>query len=535
MKENRVVILARAETTDGVDSIQAAIAANAADPANNPHPFQTDAILCAELDVGTDADVLERGNYNPSLSNEETGIGRMLQRFSFRTELRSSGVLGIAPRIGRLFKACGMSETNIPAGAASQISNPVAGPTSISAGIQSIIAGLTKTAAPTANFDTYRLTATTGGANGAAAFLVTSAGFPEGDATIMDSPNHTAVTNSVAGVVTIGGTTAAPTFTLSGTWAVNEFVELFVGGIRFYAQFNTGDTPAIVAARLRAAIILDARFATSTVAAATITIALSAAAGPKATTAAGTTAITLGTSSAVITIPNFTGNVTAGDSFEVTLRRVGVRYDPVSDDTTSLTIWAFLDGSLYRLRGSRGTWAAAGAAAAYATVTWTFTGIYVDPIDYALPTSLAYEESKPFKVEVAELALHGLSQAITCASRFAMDMANEVVPLDCINADEAYKAIQITGRTPTAGTDPDAKKPSIWNPWTRMRRGDTTRIHVAVGRKGGAANTVRLQADRANYTGAGWANRNRIRAHDIGLRLARKSALGDDELFVHFG
>lgn len=531
MKENRVVVLARAETTYGVDAIAAQIAANLADN-TQAHPYQTDAILCAELEVSTDTDVLERGNYNPSLSPDVTGVGRVLGRFSFRTELRSSGILGTAPRIGRLFKGCGMSETVIPAGAASQIGNGVLGPNSVSAGILAFAGGMVKTTAPTGYYDTYRLTVTTAGVAAAAKAIVTGVGFPQYDGTVMDSASHTAVTNSVLGTVTVGGTVVAPTFTFAGAFAVNDFVELFIGGVRFYEQWVAGDTIAAIQARLRTKIIADARYSTTGAAVAgVLTIALSAAAGEQAMNAA----ITLGASGAVITPNAWAGAAVAGDTVEFTLRRPGVRYDPVSDDATSLTLWALLDGSLFRLRGARGSWSVQGQAAQYATVTWTFTGIYVDPIDMALPSNLAYEESKPYKVEVAQLALYGLANNLACASRFTMDIANEVSAKDCINADEAYDGIQITSRQPVAGCDPDAYKPSVYNPWARLRREDTTRFHVAVGAKGGAANTVRLQADRANITAAPFANRNRIRAYDHQLRLARKTALGDDELFVHFG
>jgi hypothetical protein len=530
-KENRVVVLARNETTYGVDAIAAAIAANASDPVNNPHPYNTDALLCAELDVSTDTSTLERGNYNPSLSPDQTGVGRVLGRMTFRTELRSSGAVGVAPRIGRLFKACNMAETIIPATAAAMIGTPVAGPTSVSAGITAFIASLAKTTPPNTCFDTYRLTVTTAGAAAASQAIVTSAGFPEYDGTVMDSATHAAVTSSAAGTVTVGGTTIAPTFTLAGAFAIYDFVEIFVGGVRFYDQFAAGDTVATVATRLAASIAADARFVGTAAAAGAITVALSAAAGPKAMNGA----ITLGASGAVITPGAWVGNTALGDTVDIPLRRSGVRYDPVSDNGSSITLWAFLDGSLFRLRGARGSWAVSGQAAQYATITWTFTGVYVDPIDLALPTTLSYETSKPYKVELAALALYGLNATLAKASRFSMDIANEVAPKDNINADEAYDEVMITGRAPVAGADPESYKPSVYNPWARLRREDTTRFHVAVGRKGGAANTVRLQADNANLTAVPFANRQKIRAYDHQLRLARKSSIGDDELFVHFG
>jgi hypothetical protein len=531
LKENRVVVLARVETTYGVDAVQAAIAANGADPVNNPHPYSTDALLCAELDVSNDLSVLERGNYNPSLSSESTGVGRVLGRMAFRTELRASGVLGTPPRIGRLFRACGMAETIVSAGAASQIGTPVAVAGSTSAGMAAFVAGLAKTTPPNQCFDTYRLTVTTGGAAAAAMALVTSPGFSEYDGAVLDAPSHSAVTNSLLGSVAVGGTLVAPTFTFTGTFAINEFIEIFFGGIRFYYQVVNGDTNASIATAMAALIGADARL-TGVAAAGVITGGLRGTAPPKAMNAA----ITLGASGAVVTPNAWAGNVVAGEACEITLRRNGVRYDPISDNVPSLTLWAFLDGALYRLLGARGTWSTTGEAAQYPTVTWTFTGIYQDPIDQVLPsTQLAYETSKPYKVELAQLALYGLGQTLAKASRFSMDFANTVEAKDNINASEAYDEVQITARQPVAGCDPEAYKPSVYNPWARMRREDTTKFHVAIGIRGGVGNIVRLRADRASLTNVPFANRNNIRAYDHQMRLARVSSAGDDELYVHFG
>lgn len=524
-KQDRVALLARNEGTYGVDAIAPNLGAS-------PSAYQTDALLVSDLDIVVNADTLERPNYSPSLSPDSTGIGRMLAQLTFRTELRASGQLGVAPRIGRLLKACGTAETTIAAGAATQISNGVAGPSNSTASIASIISGLTKTTAPTTIYDTYRITVTTGGAPATAKYIVTSQGFPEGDASVLNSLVHTYATNSLAGVITIGGTLQAPTFTFSGTWALNDFIEIFVGGIRFWYQVQSGDTVTVIATAIKTLMLADGRFTGTNNSAGVLTVALTAANG-EITTSASTQAVTLGNSGAVITLPVWTGSVNAGEYFEVTLRRPGVRYDPVSDNHSSCTFYVYLDGSLHRLRGGRGTFSIEGAAAQYPMISWTFTCIYDDPIDGALPTSLSFEMSKPWKVELAQLNIFGLPNA--CASRFTFDVANELAPKDCINASEAYDEITINDRVPTLGADPESTKASIFHPWTRMRREDTSRFHVAVGVRGGTGNIVRIQANRTSYTGAPFANRNKIRAHNYGFRAARVSGAGDDEFMMHFG
>lgn len=524
-KQDRVAILARNETTYGTDAIAPALAAT-------PSAYQTDAMLVSDLDIVIQADTLERPNYSPSLSPDTTGIGRMLAMLTFRTELRASGVLGVAPRIGRLLKAAALAETTIGSSASQTISNAVGGPNNTSAPSGVIVAGITKTTAPSNNFDTYRVTFTTGGAPGSAKYIVTSAGFPEGDTVTLNSLVHTYATNSADGVVTIGGTLQAPTFTITGTFVANEFIELFVGGVRFYYQVLTGDSNTNIAQALKNAILVDARFAGTTNSTFIVQVTLTASAG-EITSAATAQTVALGNSGAVITIPVWTGSVIAGEYFEVTLRRQGVRYDPVSDNHSSCTFYVYLDGTLHRLYGGRGTFSIEGAAAQYPMVSWSFTCIYDDPINGALPTNLSFETSKPYKVELSQLSIYGLPAAI--ASRFTFDAANEVTPKDNINASEAYDEIVINDRVPVMGADPESTKPSVFHPWTRMRREDVSRFHVAVGRRGGAGNIVRINANRTSYTGAAFANRNRLRAHNYGFRAARVSGAGDDEYSILFG
>ena len=141
MKERKTLLLARNESTYGTDAILAALG-------SNPAPKQTDAILCSNFDVQTNADQLTRENYSPSLSQEASGIGRVLGQMTFTTELRASGVLGTPPRIGRLFKGCGMAETIIPNTAAATIGSPVGLAANASAGIVATMGAFAKTTAP---------------------------------------------------------------------------------------------------------------------------------------------------------------------------------------------------------------------------------------------------------------------------------------------------------------------------------------------------------------------------------------------------
>lgn len=528
-KERKTLVLARVESTPGVDAILANLSAS-------PAPFATDALLCSAFDVMQDQTALTRANYNPSFSDDLAAAGRVMGKFTLTTELRASGVFGVPARIGRLLKGCGMSETIIPAAnAAAQISSPLPLPLNSSAAIAAAISGLTKTTAPTSRYDRYRITITTGGAAATAKYIVTGAGYPEGETTICENLDHCGwVSVGSAMSLAVTGTLASPVYTLSGTPAQYDQVELIVGGVRFFYQLTSSDTTSTAMNALKLLIAADARFSGTTVASNVITVVMGGAAG-EITSSASSQVVTLGSSGAQVTLPAaMPGTFVAGEGFEIVLRRPGVRYDPVSDNSTTLTLWAYTDGSLYRLTRAVGTFAGTGNGGQYPTIAWTFTGILWDTVDTAIPTGVSYENSMPYKVELAELSLSGLSSVNARASKFSFDIANTITPNDDINAADAYSTIEITDRKPVFGVDPEAVAPGVFNPWSRMRRGLPTRVGVTIGKRGGSGNQIRVQADRASYTGAPMQNRNGIKTNDLAFAPARVSGDGNDEMHITF-
>ena len=378
--EDRTVILARIQSAAGVDAIAPALTAN-------PSAYQTDAMLVSAADVQVQATQLTRANYSPSLSKDKSGVGRVLQQLTFTHELRTSGVFGVAPRLGRLLRACGMAETIIPNTAAATIGNAVGGGNN-SANANATVIGKGATA-PNQSFDAYRLFVATAGAGGAAKILVVGAGFPNGDPTVMNSTQHTAWTTSALGTVTVSGSVIAPTYTFAGTWQVNDLIEVFVGGVRFYYQVPAGGTAsADIATAISNLVKADARYTGTAAAAGVVTVALSAGAGPQNTSSGAVSNITLGNSGASVTLPSGFAALTLGDYWDIPLRRPGVRYDPISDNIPLLTFYAYLDGTLHRITDARGTFTMTANAAEYATLAFTFTGRYQEPVDADVPASL---------------------------------------------------------------------------------------------------------------------------------------------------
>lgn len=182
---------------------------------NTPATLTTaDGVLVSDPSYTVDPSVLERDFARDTLSKQPHLMGRMMAKMEFTTELRgngkqNSGVIGDAPLIARLFRACGYSLTAYNAAHASPVF-AVGDPTNL----VSWVAGgtLTNTEAIM-----YRLEVTTPGASGVAEITVTSDTPGEGSAAA-------AVTTATPFSLGTEGLTLTPTFTgnlVDGqTWTV---------------------------------------------------------------------------------------------------------------------------------------------------------------------------------------------------------------------------------------------------------------------------------------------------------------------------
>ena len=99
LSTRKTVILAKIETNYGEDANPAADA---------------DGLLVSEVELEPIGEVLERDIYQDTYSKEPHKIGAKEYNLSFKFELKGSGSLGVAPKVGKLFQACGMSENIIP-------------------------------------------------------------------------------------------------------------------------------------------------------------------------------------------------------------------------------------------------------------------------------------------------------------------------------------------------------------------------------------------------------------------------------------
>jgi hypothetical protein len=516
----RTLVLAKPEVTYNVDSVPTAAA---------------DAFLVSEADVSIETNVLERNNYRPHLSPTGVVVGRKLVTVTMTHELKGSGTAATKPKLGTLLRGCGFSETQVTAGAASQMGTAAALTTPAGP-----VVTWAKTAAPTAFYGSYRATITTGGVQASAKVRVTHYNGYDPDPNVLRTEEIDVFASPGAGVtITKGGTPAAPTVTVGGTPAQNEVVTVNFMGVAATVTIGAAPTAITVATALVTALNAaevaqragtgqnTARFtmANAAGASATITPTFSATAGELAMSAA----VALGGSGATST-PSFTGTAIVGDSYVIDLYQVGWIYRPVSENFESLTMYVYFDGALHKVTGCQGTFTISGEAGAYANAAFTFTGQYIAPVDAPLPTNTIYEASKPTQVELAQMALDGSPDF--CAQSFSVDMAVTIVPRDCINGSDGFDGVRVTGRAPTGTINPEAQLRKSHPFWQVMASGRALAWHVRVGTVAG--NIVHLLSNSVQYGQLSYGDRNGIRTIEANLRFSALSGSGNDELAILF-
>ena len=238
------------------------------------------------------------------------------------------------------------------------------------------------------------------------------------------------------------------------------------------------------------------------------------------------TPITLGTLGATVT-PTWTGSLAVGMKWVVWLMPSGLALMPVSDSFESITLVMHKDGVKHVMAGSFGTFEITASAGAYATVKWTFTGTYAQPVDDANPTPV-FETELPSQVQLARLNMN-LFHAIV--EKFTFNQMNDIQIRPDVSSSDGYIGTRIVSRKPEGGINPEADNVANNDFWGQMASSMQMPFEMRCGTAIG--NTVWFFAPNCQYSGLTYADRNGILVYDAGLRFGR--SLGNDEsvLLLH--
>lgn len=223
----------------------------------------------------------------------------------------------------------------------------------------------------------------------------------------------------------------------------------------------------------------------------------------------------------------FTSNpAQEGDVFWLHTRPIGHVYSPTTDNPESVTLDLFHadengEAIRHRMTGCRGTVRAVGAVGEVPVFEFEFIGSYVDAQDDPLPAPV-YEGQQPVGVEYGALALateYGPKVPDLCASQWSFDVRNQVVARDDINAFNATRGAALTGRRPRVTFNCEAKLIAETPIWSHMELNRQVEFWVRHGIEDG--NIVLFHAPNARITNLRYNNRNGIRDVEVELLLGR--------------
>lgn len=227
--------------------------------------------------------------------------------------------------------------------------------------------------------------------------------------------------------------------------------------------------------------------------------------------------------------PTWTGSLVLGQRWYVYAYPVGWLYTPISTGYESVTNYMYRDGILHKLRGGRGTFTMEGTAGQTPTMAFTFTGQYDDPLDAATPSTAIFESTLPPIIENANLTIAEYQAVV---NKFSFDQGNQITPREDVSKSDGYNGVNIIGRDPKGGIDPEMALVANEDFWSRLKNAQQMNFRMRFGTAVG--NRSWVLAGGVQYTGLTYQNRNSKLVLDAGLRFPQWLT-GDDEVQFFFG
>jgi hypothetical protein len=505
----RRLLLAKVETTAGVDAGPTAA---------------SDAILCTEAAFQADLDVIERNFYRNDISPLPRRIGRKLSKITCGVEFKSNGTTGsgtpVPPRLGRLLRACGFSETTISSsGAAVRALRP--------RGVQPVTVAwaLGGTSGGGLNYYDYVVTVVKAGASGTAKVRVSEPTSLDATVLINEGISATRVTAGTGAVAVDNSDPLAPTLSLSGTWVVGDLIYVNINGV--IATFTCAATSSSSNATDLATFITALSTLWTAAAASTVVTITYAGTATGVVVTTGVTAVALGASGGTQT-PTWTGNLSLGQTWYGKVTPRGVRYKPTSGPFETVSLYLYMDGKLHKLLGAMGTFNFTATAAKTVIINFEFTGTFVDPIDAAMPAGAFDDDFQlPPLFQQAQFTLDGVPFAI---ASFTYTQNNNITPRSDANYADGYNGTRLTARNPQGGINPEDAVPGQYDFWNKLKNAATMIFSARIGQAAG--NIVWIKAPNAQWTGMTYQDRDGLAVYDAGLGFGRETA--DDEIEFFF-
>jgi len=193
----------------------------------------------------------------------------------------------------------------------------------------------------------------------------------------------------------------------------------------------------------------------------------------------------------------------------------------------TLTIGSYQDGLLKMLRGCMGNAVFTFVAGMPISVVFTFTGLWVDPIDAAM-VAPNYPSVLPPRFANAGLTIGG-SLWSPKISQMTFDMGNEVILREDPSDITGYCTALVTDRLPSGTIDPEASLVATRDTYGDWLDSTESALSLSCGQAG---NRISLDAPKWCIINPQEADRNKIQIDTIEYQFNRDADAGDDEVEI---
>lgn len=201
-------------------------------------------------------------------------------------------------------------------------------------------------------------------------------------------------------------------------------------------------------------------------------------------------------------------------------------YQPISTGDTTVTLYGYLDGILFKMTACKGTVSFELNSKQIPVMKFKFLGEYSIPTDTAFPAGMVFTGFiKPLtvsKINTPTFSIHGL--AAVCQS-LSFDVANSLVYRDLIGASGPYSS----DRKPTGSATIEVPTIAAANFAELARLGTEGALQVVHGTAAG--NIIQVDMPKVQFSGAPTiSNDNEIAM--MGLQFSINPNAGNDEMVI---
>jgi hypothetical protein len=227
------------------------------------------------------------------------------------------------------------------------------------------------------------------------------------------------------------------------------------------------------------------------------------------------------------TAPRLGALLKACSTDETVVSGTSVTYQPVSSNQDSATLYLYIDGRRHIVTGAKGRVKITATANQIGLLDFTFQGIWNAPTATAI-VSGTYDSTTPQPCKDCSFSYN--SKTTLVAKMVEIDLANEIIMRENLNATTGIEGFEVTKRKPMMTFDVEAQ---IWTSYDF--RGDrfTNQREVSFQIGSSAGNICTVTVPKYNITGIEYADADGILIEKLTGECV-KDTTGDDELTIVF-